>query len=161
MRAELFALVRRPTAWAFVAITPAYTLLNGYLMQYLLFKTANPGTFANLSADQILPTMLPANFVTVTLDDLGSSPNYDGPCRCSCSAPRRRQQLGLRHHPHRCPPRRRPRPHRHRASVGGPTAARRQRRRHLRGLRSGGDRPRPHPWWYHGNHAPDRNDDPS
>lgn len=78
MRAELFALVRRPTAWTFVAITPAYTLLNGYLMQYLLFKTANPGTFANLSADQILPTMLPANFVTVALDDLGSSPNYDG-----------------------------------------------------------------------------------
>jgi hypothetical protein len=77
LRAELLILVRWRTAKVFLLITPAYAFLTGYAMQFLFFKTADTGTFQGMSADQILPTMMPADFATVALNNFGSNVGLD------------------------------------------------------------------------------------
>jgi ABC-2 type transport system permease protein len=79
-RAELVALARWPAVWAFALITPVNTLLTGYLIQYVFYRTADSGTFADLSADQLKPTLLPGKFVTVALNNVGptGTQGFDG-----------------------------------------------------------------------------------
>lgn len=78
LRAELLVLRRWPAVWAFVLVPPVYTLLNSYLVQYVFYRTAGSGVFSGLSADQILPTILPGQFVTVALNSFGYNQGVDG-----------------------------------------------------------------------------------
>jgi ABC-type transport system involved in multi-copper enzyme maturation permease subunit len=78
LRSELLVMRRWPAVWAFVLVPPVYTLLNSYLVQYVFYRTAGTGVFSGLSADQILPTILPGQFVTVTLNSFGYNMGVDG-----------------------------------------------------------------------------------
>jgi ABC-2 type transport system permease protein len=78
LRAELLVMCRRPAVWAFVLVMPVYTLLNSYLVQYVFYRTAGSGVFADLVPDQILPNILPAQFMTVSLNSFGFTMGLDG-----------------------------------------------------------------------------------
>ncbi len=78
LRSELLVMRRWPAVWAFVLVPPVYTLLNSYLVQYVFYRTAGSGVFSGLSADQILPTILPSQFVTVALNSFGYNTGVDG-----------------------------------------------------------------------------------
>jgi ABC-2 type transport system permease protein len=78
LRAELLILSRRPAVWAFVLAPPVAMLLNSYLLQYVYYRAAASGTLQGLSPIQILPAILPGQFMTVSLNSLGFSTGVDG-----------------------------------------------------------------------------------
>ena len=78
LRAELLILSRRPAAWAFVLAPPIAMLLNSYVLQYVYYRAAATGTVQSLSPLQILPSILPGQFMTVSLNSLGFSTGIDG-----------------------------------------------------------------------------------
>ena len=72
VRAELLVLSKRPAVWAFVLLPALYTLLGSYVIQYVYYRTASSGLFQGLNPDQILPGILPGQFVMVSLNSLGA-----------------------------------------------------------------------------------------
>lgn len=78
LRAELLVLRRWPSMWMFLLITPLYTLINNYLIQWLFYRTADSGVIADLSPDQILPTLVPGRFVASALNNFGSNYGFEG-----------------------------------------------------------------------------------
>jgi len=71
-RAELLVLRKWPVAWVLVLLNPLVVLLYSYGIQYVFYLTAETGTFDLGSPDQILPTLLPGQFVVVAVGTFGS-----------------------------------------------------------------------------------------
>ena len=72
LRSELLIMSRWPAMWAFVLILPVFTLLGGYVEQFVLYLNAGSGAIILASPAQVLPTILPGQFVPVVLNNIGS-----------------------------------------------------------------------------------------
>ena len=71
VRADLYILVRRPSAWIFVLALPVYVLLNSYVVQYVFYLNADTGVIQGMSSFAVLQTLLPDHVLGVILNDLG------------------------------------------------------------------------------------------
>jgi ABC-2 type transport system permease protein len=68
VRAELLVLRKWPAAWGLLLVVPAVTLLTFYVVSFVQYLTETPAEYAQLgSPAQILPTMLPSQFVITAL----------------------------------------------------------------------------------------------
>jgi ABC-2 type transport system permease protein len=71
MRAELLVLRKWPAAWALLLVMPAATLLPYYVVSYVFYLTVTPAEYALQGTPaQILPALLPSQFVIVALTQL-------------------------------------------------------------------------------------------
>lgn len=74
LRAELLVLRKWRAAWALLAVTPLLTLAAYYLVPYVQYLIDTPARYAQLgSPSQILPTILPGQFVIVAAYSFGFS----------------------------------------------------------------------------------------
>ncbi len=64
--------------WAFVLALPVLTLLNGYIGQYVLYLRAGVGAISLATPSQVLPTILPGQFVPAVLNSIGYDPTLAG-----------------------------------------------------------------------------------
>ena len=71
LRSELLIMSRWPAMWAFVLILPVFTLLGGYVEQFVLYLNAGSGAIILATPAQVLPTILPGQFVPVVLNSIG------------------------------------------------------------------------------------------
>jgi ABC-2 type transport system permease protein len=68
MRAELLVLRKWPAAWGLLLVVPAVTLLPYYVVSFVTYLTDTPAEYAQQgSPAQILPSLLPSQFVIVAL----------------------------------------------------------------------------------------------
>lgn len=66
VRAELVVLRLSPSVWALILLLPALTLLNDYLVPYVLYRTAGTGTVIDLGSPlQMLYMLSPSQLVAV------------------------------------------------------------------------------------------------
>jgi ABC-type transport system involved in multi-copper enzyme maturation permease subunit len=77
-RAELLVMSKWPTMWAFVLALPAFTLLNSYIDQYVLYLNAGASAISLATPAQVLPTILPGQFVPAVLNSIGDDPTLAG-----------------------------------------------------------------------------------
>ncbi len=74
MRAELLVLRKWPAAWGLLLVLPAVTLLSYYVVSFVQYVTETPAQYAQLgSPAQDLPSMLPSQFVIISLTQFGSA----------------------------------------------------------------------------------------
>jgi ABC-2 type transport system permease protein len=78
LRAELLVMSKWPTMWAFVLALPVFTLLNSYIDQYVLYLNAGAGAISLATPSQVLPTILPGQFVPAVLNSIGDNPTLAG-----------------------------------------------------------------------------------
>ena len=78
LRSELLVMSKWPTMWAFVLALPVFTLLNSYIDQYVLYLNAGAGAISLATPSQVLPTILPGQFVPAVLNSIGDNPTLDG-----------------------------------------------------------------------------------
>ncbi|MGH3149472.1 MAG: hypothetical protein ACRDOB_01905 [Streptosporangiaceae bacterium] len=71
LRSELLVMARWPAMWAFVLILPVFTLLDSYISQLILYLNAGTGAIVEASPAQVLPTILPGQFVPAVLNSIG------------------------------------------------------------------------------------------
>lgn len=71
VRAELLVMSRWPSMRALVLILPVVTLLNGYLNQYVLYRAGATAVSGLTPPSQVLPTVLPGQYVPVVLNTMG------------------------------------------------------------------------------------------
>jgi hypothetical protein len=64
--------------WAFVLALPAFTLLNSYIDQYVLYLNAGASAISLATPAQVLPTILPGQFVPAVLNSIGDDPTLAG-----------------------------------------------------------------------------------
>jgi ABC-2 type transport system permease protein len=76
--AELLVMSKWPTMWAFVLALPVFTLLNSYVDQYVLYLNAGAGAISLATPSQVLPTILPGQFVPAVLNSIGDDPTLAG-----------------------------------------------------------------------------------
>jgi len=68
IRAELLVLRKWPAAWGLLLTVPAVTLLAYYVVSFVFYLTDTPAEYAQQgSPAQLLPSMLPSQFVIVSL----------------------------------------------------------------------------------------------
>ena len=77
-RAELLVMCRWPAMWAFVLIMPVVTLFDGYLAQYVLYLNAGTSAIVLSSPSQVLPAILPGQYVPAVLNSIGFDPTLPG-----------------------------------------------------------------------------------
>jgi ABC-2 type transport system permease protein len=77
-RSELLVMSKWPTMWAFVLALPVFTLLNSYIDQYVLYLNAGAGAISLATPSQVLPTILPGQFVPAVLNSIGDNPTLAG-----------------------------------------------------------------------------------
>jgi ABC-2 type transport system permease protein len=70
-RSELLVMARWPAMWAFVLILPVFTLLGAYVEQFVLYLGAGSGAIILASPAQVLPSILPGQFVPAVLNSIG------------------------------------------------------------------------------------------
>lgn len=76
MRAQLFALVRRPAAWTIVAAMIVLNQVFSFLIPYISYSSSDPSGFdAGSTPEELLAGTLPAQIVTNTL---GGFPVFAG-----------------------------------------------------------------------------------
>jgi ABC-2 type transport system permease protein len=78
LRSELLVMSKWPTMWAFVLALPLFTLLNSYVDQYVLYLNAGAGAISLATPSQVLPTILPGQFVPAVLNSIGDDPTLAG-----------------------------------------------------------------------------------
>ena len=78
LRSELLVMRKWPVMWAFVLALPVFTLLNGYVDQYVLYLNAGTGAIVLASPSQVLPTILPGQLVPAVLNSIGDDPTLAG-----------------------------------------------------------------------------------
>ena len=78
LRSELLVMSKWPTMWAFVLALPVFTLLNSYIDQYVLYLNAGGSAISLATPSQVLPTILPGQFVPAVLNSIGDNPTLDG-----------------------------------------------------------------------------------
>ena len=78
LRAELLVMSKWPTMWAFVLALPVFTLLNSYVDQYVLYLNAGASAISLATPSQVLPTILPGQFVPAVLNSIGDDPTLAG-----------------------------------------------------------------------------------
>jgi len=78
LRAELLVMSKWPAMWAFVLALPVFTLLNSYIDQYVLYLNAGAGAISLATPSQVLPTILPGQFVPAVLNSIGDDPTLAG-----------------------------------------------------------------------------------
>ncbi len=76
-RAELLVMRRWPAMWVFVLIPPVVTLIDGYVLQYVLYRA---GTSAVVSSSPalVLTKILPGQYVPSALNSIGYDPTLPG-----------------------------------------------------------------------------------
>ena len=73
-RAELLVLRKWPAAWGLLLVVPAATLLPYYVISFVVYLTDTPAEYVQQgSPAQILPSLLPSQFVIVALALLPST----------------------------------------------------------------------------------------
>jgi len=77
-RAELLVMSKWPAMWAFVLALPVFTLLSSYAAQYVLYLHAGAGAISLATPSQVLPTILPGQFVPAVLNSIGYDPVLAG-----------------------------------------------------------------------------------
>jgi ABC-2 type transport system permease protein len=77
-RAELLVMCRWPAMWAFVLVMPVVTLFDGYIEQYVLYLYAGTSAISLSSPDQVLPTILPGQYVPAVLNSVAFDPTLPG-----------------------------------------------------------------------------------
>jgi ABC-2 type transport system permease protein len=77
-RAELLVMCRWPAMWAFVLIMPVVTLFDGYLAQFVLYLNAGTSAIVLSSPSQVLPAILPGQYVPAVLNSIGFDPTLPG-----------------------------------------------------------------------------------
>jgi hypothetical protein len=77
-RAELLVMCRWPAMWAFVLIVPVVTLFDGYIQQFVLYFNAGGSAIALSSPAQVLPAILPGQYVPAVLNSIGFDPTLPG-----------------------------------------------------------------------------------
>jgi ABC-2 family transporter protein len=77
-RAELLVMCRWPAMWAFVLIVPVVTLFDGYIQQFVLYFNAGGSAIALSSPAQVLPAILPSQYVPAVLNSIGFDPTLPG-----------------------------------------------------------------------------------
>jgi ABC-2 type transport system permease protein len=77
-RAELLVMSKWPAMWAFVLALPVFTLLNSYAAQYVLYLHAGAGAISLATPSQVLPSILPGQFVPAVLNSIGYDPTLAG-----------------------------------------------------------------------------------
>jgi ABC-2 type transport system permease protein len=77
-RAELLVMCRWPAMWAFVLIMPVVTLFDGYIEQYALYFSAGTSSIVLSSPSQVLPVILPGQYVPAVLNSIGFDPTLPG-----------------------------------------------------------------------------------
>jgi ABC-2 type transport system permease protein len=77
-RAELLVMCRWPVMWAFVLILPVVTLFDGYIQQYVLYLYAGTSAISLSSPAQVLPSILPGQYVPAVLNSIGFGPTLPG-----------------------------------------------------------------------------------
>jgi ABC-2 type transport system permease protein len=77
-RAELLVMCRWPAMWAFVLIMPLLTLFDGYIELFVLYLNAGKGAILAVSPSQVLPAILPGQYVAVVLNGIGFGPTVPG-----------------------------------------------------------------------------------
>ena len=77
-RAELLVMCRWPAMWAFVLIMPVVTLFDAYLAQYVLYLNAGTSAIVLSSPSQVLPAILPGQYVPAVLNSIGFDPTLPG-----------------------------------------------------------------------------------
>jgi ABC-2 type transport system permease protein len=70
-RSELLVMARWPAMWAFVLILPVFTLLGAYVEQFVLYLGAGSGAIILATPAQVLPSILPGQFVPAVLNSIG------------------------------------------------------------------------------------------
>ncbi len=75
VRAELFKLVRRPAAWVLLAAAAVLSLVFGYLIPYLGYRSGDGGMDAGTPPDQLLASTLPDQLVA---NSTGGFPVFAG-----------------------------------------------------------------------------------
>src|SRR5580692_11490622 len=70
-RSELLIMARWPAMWAFVLILPVFTLLGAYVEQFVLYLGAGSGAISLATPAQVLPSILPGQFVQAVLNSIG------------------------------------------------------------------------------------------
>jgi ABC-type transport system involved in multi-copper enzyme maturation permease subunit len=70
-RSELMVMARWPAMWAFVLILPVFTLLGAYVEQFVLYLGAGSGAISLATPAQVLPSILPGQFVPAVLNSIG------------------------------------------------------------------------------------------
>jgi ABC-type transport system involved in multi-copper enzyme maturation permease subunit len=70
-RSELLVMARWPAMWAFVLILPVFTLLGAYVEQFVLYLGAGSGAITLATPAQVLPSILPGQFVPAVLNSIG------------------------------------------------------------------------------------------
>jgi ABC-2 type transport system permease protein len=78
LRSELLVMSKWPAMWAFVLALPVFTLLNSYIDQYVLYLNAGAGAISLATPSQVLPTILPGQFVPAVLNSIGDDPTLAG-----------------------------------------------------------------------------------
>jgi ABC-2 type transport system permease protein len=71
LRAELAVMARWPAMRALVLVFPVFTLLWAYFSQFLWYLYAGRGSILASSPLEVLPTILPGQFVPAVLNNLG------------------------------------------------------------------------------------------
>lgn len=74
-RAELFKLVRRPAAWTLLGAAVLLSMVFGYLIPYLSFRSGSSGPMAGASKEAIFASVLPDQLVG---NALGGFPVFAG-----------------------------------------------------------------------------------
>jgi ABC-2 type transport system permease protein len=72
MRSELGIMSRWPAMWALVLILPVFTLLGIYVEQLALYLNAGTGAITLASPAEVLPVLLPGQFVPTVLSTIGT-----------------------------------------------------------------------------------------
>ena len=72
LRSELGVMSRWPAMWALVLILPVFTLLGSYVEQFVLYLNAGTGAVILASPVEVLPGILPGQFVPAVLSTIGS-----------------------------------------------------------------------------------------
>ena len=71
LRAELTVMARWPAMWTLVLVFPVFTLLWAYVSQFLFYLYAGRGSIIASSPLEVLPTILPGQFVPAVLNNIG------------------------------------------------------------------------------------------
>ena len=77
-RAELMIMCRWPAMQALLLVMPTITLFAGYLNQYVLYRAGATAISGLTPPSEVLPTMLPGQYVPAVLNSIGFGPMLPG-----------------------------------------------------------------------------------
>jgi len=79
LRAELLVMRRRPAVWALILAMPVNVLIGSYLTSYVSYLTAGPGSVTGTTAAQVLPYLLPGQYLANILSGFAIYNGVYGP----------------------------------------------------------------------------------